>query len=335
MALKKIFIISTLLAINMTNAQDGTNIYTFLNVPVSARQAALGGNTISLLDDDVSTVIINPSLMNLSMNNQLAINYASHLAGSSYGAISYVKDLKYGHLFTLNARYMGYGDIPRTDETGHTNGNFSANDVAIGAGYAYQFEDNWTIGGGLHFISSKIDNYTSMAIAGTGAITYYTDDEKRTSISLVARNFGYQFRTYNGIRERLPFRVDLGYTKILDNFPLALTITAHDLQKFNISQEYDRDGKKVSFMRKIADHFSIGGELFPAKSFNIRMGYNVKRGNELSISDQRSFAGLSFGFGIRISSFRIDYTHARYHSASNTNLLGITLNLNEISSRTR
>lgn len=335
MALKKIFIISALLGLGMVAAQDGTNVYPFLNTPVSARQAALGGDAISLLDDDVSTVIVNPSLMNLAMDNKLALNYASHLAESGYGTISYVKDLKYGHLLTLNARYMSYGEIPRTDEVGNINGNFSANDVALGAGYAYQFEDNWTIGGGMHFISSKIDNYTSMALSGTGAITYYTDDEKRTSISLVARNFGYQFKTYNGTRELLPFRVDLGYTKLLDNFPLALTITAHDLQEFNISQEYDRDGKEVSFVRKIADHFSIGGELFPGKSFNIRMGYNIKRGNELSVSEQRSFAGLSVGFGVQISSFRLDYTHARYHNASNTNLFGLTLNIKDISSRIR
>lgn len=318
------------LGFGFMKAQNGANAYSFLNTPVSARQAALGGDAVSMLDDDVATAIVNPSLMNLTMDNKIALNYASYLAGSGYGTISYVKNLKHGHLITINARYINYGNIPRTDESGNISGHFSANDTALGMGYAYHFEDNWTIGGSIHFISSKIDNYTSMALAGTGTITYYTDDEKRTSVSLVARNFGHQLKTYNGIHEPLPFRIDLGYTKILDNFPLALTITAHDLQQFDISQHYSRDGEKVGFIRKLVDHFSIGTELFPGKSFNIRLGYNMKRGNELSITDQRSFAGLSAGFGIKIASFRLDYTHARYHSASNTNLFGLTLDINEI-----
>lgn len=327
MILKKFFTIPIVFILGYASAQDGSKVYPFLNTPVSARQAALGGDAISLLDDDVATSAVNPSLMNLKMDNKIFLNYASHLAGSSYGTLAYVKDLKHGHLLSLNAKYMNYGDMPRTDEFANINGNFSANDVALGVGYAYQFEDNWSIGGGVSFISSKIDNFTSMAIAGTGAITYYTDNEKNESISLVARNFGYQIKSYNGQREQLPFRVDLGYTKVLENAPLAITITAHDLQKFNISQEYNRDGQKVGFGRKIADHLSFGAELFPGQSFNLRAGYNVKRGNELSVTDQRSFAGLSFGFGIKISSFKFDYTHARYHNSANTNLFGVSLDL--------
>lgn len=176
---------------------------------------------------------------------------------------------------TINARYMSYGNIPRTDESGFENGEFSASDVAIGAGYAYQFEEDWTIGGGLNFITSKIDSYTSSAISGTAGITYHNKKTKEV-VSAVARNFGYQFKSFNGTRENLPFRIDLGYTKILKTIPLAVTITAHDVQQFDISSQYNIDGQEVNIGRKIADHFSIGAELFPEKSFNIRLGYNVK-----------------------------------------------------------
>ncbi|MEC5395185.1 type IX secretion system protein PorQ [Bergeyella sp. RCAD1439] len=311
-------------------AQNGANVYPFLNLPVSARQAALGGDAITVRDHDVNFAMVNPSLLHQAMENRLSVNYAAFLADTKYGTISYAKDLGNGHLIAAHARYMDYGSMPRTDAFAEVNGEFSAMDASLGIGYAYQFEDDWTIGGNIGVVSSRIDHYTSAAITGTGALTYHVQKQKET-VALVVRNFGYQIKTYNGEREKLPFRIDLGYTKILEHIPLAISVTAHNLQRFNISSEYDNTGQKTKFGRKLMDHFSIGAELFPEESFNLRLGYNVKRGTELAIVDQRSFAGLSAGFGIKIASFRFDYAHVRYHSASNVNMIGLTMDLTELS----
>lgn len=334
MKLKKALLFSVAFYSHFLFGQNGENVYPFLNIPVSARQAALGGDAISVRDYDAGFATVNPALMNLDMEERIAVNYASYLAGSNYGTISYAKDLQYGHLLSLNARYMDYGKMPRTDESGTINGEFGASDAALGVGYAYQFEENWTVGGSVNFVNSKIDNYTSMAVAGSAGVTYHNKQSKET-VALVARNFGYQFKTFNGEREKLPFRVDLGYTRIFKEFPIAVTVTAHDLQKFNISQDYNNNGQEVKFLRKVADHFSFGAELFPEQSFNIRLGYNVKRGNELAVLDQRSFSGLSAGFGVKISSFRFDYSHVRYHNSTNMNMFGLSLDLIELGGNRR
>lgn len=307
-------------------AQTGTNIYNFMNIAVSPRQAALGGDAISVRDADPNFSAVNPSLMNLEMDQRVSANYSSYLAGSNIGTINYVKDLQYGHLLSLNVRYLDYGSIPRTDEAGNTTGSFSASDAAIGAGYAYQFEDNWTIGANVNFITSKIDNFTSAALLANLGVTYYNEQQKE-SVALVFHNFGRELKTYDGQKEKLPFRIDLGYTKILPNFPVALTVTAHDLQKFNISQPLNSNGQKTSNIKKLADHLSFGAELFPENGFNLRLGYNVKRGSDLAVQDQRSFSGLSAGFGFKISWLRFDYTHVRYSNASNMNFIGLSLDL--------
>lgn len=332
--MKKIISASVLLFTTILLAQEGTNVYPFLNIPVSARQAALGGDAVSVRDYDVSFAAVNPGLMNLEQDEMISLNYASYLSDSKYGTISYVKDLEEGHLVSLNARYMDYGKMPRTDESAMIDGEFGAMDASIGLGYAYQFDEDWTVAGSASFVSSRIDNYTSMAIVGNAGVTYHNRQSNET-LALVFRNFGYQFKTYNGLRENVAFRVDLGYTKILDEFPVALTITAHDLQKLNISQDYNNNGQEISWSRKITDHLSFGAELFPQQAFNIRFGYNVKRGNELAVLDQRSFSGLSAGFGIKISSFRFDYAHVRYHNSSNVNLFGLTLDLIEVGGNRR
>ena len=264
----------------------------------------------------------------------ISLNYASYLSDSKYGTISYVRDLEEGHLVALNARYMDYGRMPRTDESAAIDGEFGAMDASIGLGYAYQFDEDWTIAGSANFVTSRIDNYTSMAVVGNAGVTYHNRQSNET-VALVFRNFGYQFKSFNGLRENVAFRVDLGYTRILDEFPVALTITAHDLQKLNISQDFNNNGQEIGWTRKIADHLSFGAELFPQQAFNIRFGYNVKRGNELAVLDQRSFSGLSAGFGIKISSFRFDYAHVRYHNSSNINMFGITLDLIEVGGNRR
>lgn len=332
--MKKITAFSTILIAGLLTAQEGTNVYPFLNIPVSARQAALGGDAVSIRDFDVSFVGVNPGLMNLEQDEMIAVNFANYLADSKYGTISYVRDLEEGHLIGFNARYMDYGKMPRTDESAEINGDFGAMDASLGLSYAYQFDEDFTIAGGANFVTSKIDNYTSMAVVGTAGITYH-NEQSRETLALVFRNFGYQFKSFNGTRENVAFRVDLGYTKILDEFPLAFTITAHDLQKLNISQDFDNNGQPINWSRKIADHFSLGAELFPEQAFNIRFGYNVRRGNELAVLDQRSFTGLSAGFGIKISSFRFDYAHVRYHNSSNVNMFGLTLDLIEVSGNRR
>ncbi|QBO59195.1 type IX secretion system protein PorQ [Chryseobacterium salivictor] len=332
--MRKITAVSALLITSLLSAQEGTNVYPFLNISGSARQAALGGDAVSVRDFDVSFAAINPGLMNLNQDQMVSINYASYLAGSQYGTISFVKDLEEGHLIGFNARYMDYGKMPRTDESAEINGQFGAMDASLGLSYAYQFDEDFTIAGGANFVTSKIDSYTSMAVVGTAGITYH-NTQSRETLALVFRNFGYQFKSFNGLREDVAFRVDLGYTRILDEFPLAFTITAHDLQKLNISQDFNNNGQEINWSRKVADHFSLGAELFPEQAFNIRFGYNVRRGNELAVLDQRSFAGLSAGFGIKISSFRFDYAHIRYHNASNVNMFGVTLDLIEVSGNRR
>lgn len=325
--MKKIAVVFLFFFVYFPFAQMGENVYTFLNIPSNARQASLGGDAISIRDNDVSQSINTPSLMNLEMSNHISANYSSYIADTHFGTIAYAHDLGRGHLVGVNLRYLNYGSMLRTDEGGNVLGDFSASDASFGLGYAYQIDDDWTIGGGMSLISSKIDVYHSMAAAGLASVTYYREQNKE-SISIVARNFGYQFRAYNGFRENLPFRIDAGYTKILDTYPMMVSITAHDLQKFDISQKKDNNEQNVSNLRKIADHFSFGLELFPEQSFNIRLGYNLKRGNELAVLDQRNFTGLSFGFGLKVSYFKFDYAHLRYHNASNMHMFGISLDLN-------
>jgi hypothetical protein len=55
----------------------------------SPRQAALGGKTITIYDDDVNQVNFNPATINVEMDNHLALNYGSYYGEVTYGTASY------------------------------------------------------------------------------------------------------------------------------------------------------------------------------------------------------------------------------------------------------
>jgi hypothetical protein len=83
-------------------------------------------------------------------------------------------------------------------------------------------------------------------------------------------------------------------------------------------------GGDLNFFDEFIRHLAFGAELFPEQAFSIQIGYNFLRSAELSISEVRSFSGLSFGFGINLRKFRFNYSHARFSAAGNTNFLGLT-----------
>ena len=95
---------------------------------------------------------------------------------------------------------------------------------------------------------------------------------------MAIRNLGFQLETYADTQEKMPLQINLGVSHRLEHVPLELSVNFHDLQKFDISRPTDENGMKTKFGRKFIDHVSIGGELFPGQGFNLRLGYNFKRG---------------------------------------------------------
>ena len=71
----------------------------------------------------------------------------------------------------------------------------------------------------------------------------------------------------------------------------------------------------------------VGIELFPESSFNVRLGYNFRRGEELRIVEQRAFAGVSGGFSVKLNKVRLSYTYAKYSRAAASSLFGLNINL--------
>ncbi|MFT4611255.1 MAG: hypothetical protein ACJA1H_001446 [Glaciecola sp.] len=337
--LKRITTIICLLMTAFIYAQvGGESTYQFLNLMSSPRQAALGGRTITNYDNDVTSGLFNPASINSEMDNQLALNYSSYLGGISYGtgAYAYTWDR---HVQTLHVgmTYINYGSFDGYDVNGVSTGTFTGNEAALSAGYAYQIPySDFYIGANLKLITSKLEQYNSVGIA-TDLGAMYINERLDFHAALVVRNIGTQIITYAGLNEKLPLEVSLGLSQTLENMPLRWHLTFENLQAWPIGfsnpsrATTDLDGnqtqEKVGFFNEVLRHTIIGAELFPERGFNIRLGYNFRRAEELRLEDQRNFSGLSFGVGIKLNKLKFNFAHARYTGAGNANFFGVQIDL--------
>lgn len=316
----------------------GQSTYQFLNLVSSPRQAALGGKVLTNIDYDVTQGLYNPSAINPEMDNQFALNFSNYLGGIAYGtaAYAYTWDRR-TQTFHAGMTYINYGDFDGYDENGISTGTFTGTEAALSLGYALQIGySDFYFGANLKFITSTLEQYNSFGIA-TDLGLMYVNQDLEFQAALVVRNLGTQITTYAGQNESLPLDITLGLSQTLEHVPLRWHLTFENLQQWPIAEanpartttdlEGNQTQEKVGFLSNVIRHTILGAELFPDKGFNIRLGYNFRRAEELRIVDQRNFSGLSAGFALKINKLRFSYTHAKYTAASNANFFGLNIDL--------
>lgn len=327
-----------LLSIGANAQLGGRATYQFLNLISSPRQAALGGKIITNVDYDPDSALYNPANINYRMDNQLSVNYVDYLADINYGTASYAY-LWDRHVQVLHAgiTYVNYGSFEGRDEQGNPTGDFTGSEAALSLGYAVNIPyTDFYVGANVKFISSRLADYSSIGGAVDLGLTYNYEDWDFNA-ALVIRNIGTQFTPFVDTFEKLPLEIDAGISQIVPNVPIRWHLTFENLQLWNIAFENearsttDLNGnvteEEIGLLDNVVRHTIVGVELFPEAGFNIRLGYNFRRSEELRIINQRSFAGLSAGFGVKINKIRFNYAYARFNSAAASNLFGIGIDL--------
>ncbi len=314
----------------------GKSIYQFLNLVTSPRQAALGGKVITFFDSDVNQAHFNPATINPEMDNKCSLNYGSYFGEVTYGTASYAYTYD-RHLQTFfgGVNYVNYGKFDGYDENGVKTSSFTGSEMAMTFGYGYNLPgSDFYLGANAKLISSTLESYSSFGAAiDIGAMFIDTRNDVNWAISI--RNIGTQITTYSGTREKLPLEVMIGVSQLMENVPIRWHLTLENMQQWQLAfsnpnrAQGSLDGgatpEKVSAVNNVLRHVIMGAELFPDKGFNIRLGYNFRRAEELRILEQRNFSGISVGFGLKINNMKFNYSYSRYTLAANTSLFGLTI----------
>jgi len=341
--------VAFLIIIPQSRAQvGGESTYEFLNLPNSARIAALGGNYLAVYDKDITLSLANPSLIHEDMHNNLGFSFVDYYTDINYGYAQYGRTFNKIGTFVATLQFINYGKFDRTDVTGQRNGTFAAGEYALNIGWGRKLHPHWTIGANIKGIYSTFEAYNSFGIAVDVAGSYIHEKAGFTA-SLIARNIGLQLSSYySGQTHPLPFELQLGLSQGLKYLPLRFSFLYHTMQKWDltyndplvvaentdpITGEENKKSGIADFGDKFMRHVVIGAELNITDFLSLRGGYNYGRRQDNGVSSKMSTVGFSWGIGIRISKFHFSYARSRYHLAGSPNYITLTFNLQEFTKK--
>jgi hypothetical protein len=304
-------------------AQDGSGGYEFLKIPVSAHSAALGGNNVSIIEDDITLAYTNPALLSNISSISLNFDYLSYVAGTNKLSATFGKLHGERGAWVVGTQVLNYGSMKETTSDFVEIGDFSASDIALQGGYSYLFNDRWSGGVVGKVLLSNYGVFSSTALAVDLGVNYY-NEEKGFSIGLVAQNLGGQIDALYEKTEKLPFNLVLGLSKDLNNAPIRLSVTLSDLTHWSEDYYYDFAGKKQNFCKRLFNHLSVGADIFPSSTTWLAIGYNFLRANEMEIIDDSHWAGLSLGGGLVIKKFNIGVAYGKYHVGASSIMVNTT-----------
>ena len=200
----------------------GRYAYSFLEKPLSARVAALGGNVAAIRDGDINLALANPSLINSRMSGAFSLAYIDFFDDINYGYAQYGRTFKKAGSFVATMQYYNYGTFDYADETGNVSGTFTASDAALTIGWGRQLDSSFSIGAAGKLIYSHYESYSSFGFAVDVAGSYRT--KSGLDMSIVVRNIGMQSSTYvPDNRDPLPFDLQYVLTKRLDHVPFRFS----------------------------------------------------------------------------------------------------------------
>lgn len=314
---RSLFVLLLSLFALFSYAQDDSQTeYTFLRLPVSAHAAAMGGDNITMPDDDALMMFHNPALIIGATPKTVSLQYMRYIAGCNNAAAAYNMVFDDKWYVGAGIQYMGYGSMRQTDSDNNDLGTFSANDIALQATLGYELARNLSGGITLRGVYGSIGAYNSLAVAADLGLNLYIP-ESEWSVGIVAKNLGGQIKAYDEDFEKMPLDLQVGVSKRLIGSPLRLSLTLVDLNHTGYS---------------LKDHMVIGAEALLSDQIYVAGGYNFRRAHDMKVYDGEGNnsshgAGLSFGAGVNLERVKINIAYSKLHVSASTLIANIAFTL--------
>lgn len=288
---------------------DSQTSYNFLRLPLSAHAAALGGDNITMTDDDVMMMFHNPALITGTSVGTLGLQYMNYMSGCNNVSAAYNMLVKEKWNIGIGIDYMGYGSIRHTDADNNDMGTYNASEMAFYGTLGYELASNLAGGISLKYVYGNISSYNSMAVAVDLGLNYYLP-ESEWSFGIAVKNLGGQIMAYDEKFEALPLDVQAGVSKRLIGSPVRLSATLSDLNHLDYKFLY---------------HLCLAAEFIISDEIYVGGGYNFRRADEMKVQEgteglSARGAGLSFGGGINLEKIKINLAYSKLH-VSNASLI--------------
>lgn len=312
--------------------------YQFLNRSISARQEALGGHLVPIMDADAELIYQNPSVLDSSIEGTFSSAVQFFPADIQFGMFNYIPKQDKNINYSFGTLYANYGSMREVSPDGEKTGRFYAGEMANYLTLSTLYE-GFKLGANLKLVNSFFAEFHAMALAVDVSAAYQLDTNK-TQIVASLKNVGYTFLKFSDEAMNMPIDLDLGISRKLDHMPLTVFATAHTLNRWNILFEDDLNNNQIILVNdstasqsniSITDmafrHVVLGGEFKFLNKLYFRLAYNYQRRQELKVISKVGTVGFSWGAGIVFKNWNLNYSRSNYHLAFSPNNLAISLRI--------
>ncbi|MGA7160814.1 MAG: PorV/PorQ family protein [Bacteroidota bacterium] len=315
----KIIVVTLLMAAGspiVAQSKIGTTAANFLTIPVGPRASGMGGAFVATADDATDAFWNAAGLTHLLDDHTLMASHADWLVGTSLNWFAIAVRIDQDDALALSLNQLDYGKTPITtpDAPGGTGQDWTAQDIAVGASYARNLTDQFSIGGTFKFIDEQIWNESSTAFALDVGLLFNTGFNG-IRLGMNIANFGTEMQM-NGKDLLQPIDLTPGQTGGNSNLvgslgtnswslPLVFTVgLGMDMMKTDaIVWSSDVD---VLYPNNAGSYLNLGTELTWNHLLSLRAGYN-------SLFEQSAEEGASLGVGLEYNlgglETHIDYSY--------------------------
>ncbi|HAT72242.1 MAG TPA: hypothetical protein DCS63_05450 [Elusimicrobia bacterium] len=288
-------------------AAAGTTAADFLNLPVGARAAAMGG-AYSAVSDEASAVYWNPAGLVQIPKLSAVFMRAQYLEEINYQYAAYAQRLSYDSVLAGSVLLTDIGSIRQTDISGNTLGSFAPRDQVFTLSYSkaiLEFSDkdmDVSIGVNAKYIKSRISGSARSYAGDIGIMTYnFSDIPYRLAVT--ASNIGGGLK-YDTESNPLPLTFKLGAAVS----PLRNMLFSTD----------------VVFPKQNKPNVLLGAELVTTPGEQTRLcvrgGLNVQQLRD-------GINGMSMGVGATLRFFSLDYAFVPMGELGSTHRISLTVDL--------
>lgn len=290
-----------------SHASSGTEGAAFLDIPVGAGPAALGGSYSSLARDAYAPTY-NAAGLGALESIQLSAQHLSYLDSLHYEYFSFVYPLPKGDRCVEGAeclrsalgasvQYLGTGNDESLNDAGNRIGEFSSYYASYNFSYGRALTNKLSLGLTAKMIQAKLDDVGAHAFATDLGVMYRYNSKLDLSSTL------------NNVGSKIKF-IDQS-----DPLPLA----------FRVGAAYRPWGpwlftSEVAYFQTGLAAFQIGSEWKPWDMLALRAGYRTDVSKELS-----SLAGFSMGFGVELWGHELGYAWVPYGDLGDTHYVSLLM----------
>jgi len=278
----------------------GTNGADFLSIPVGGAPAALGG-AYSALADNAYSPTWNPGGLGFLDSTQVAGQHLSYLESMNYEYASFVHPLHGGRSLGVAAQYLTSGDIPGTDPSGNSIGDFSTHYGAYAVAYGQKVSDRLAFGLASKWINAKISDVSANAYAVDMGGFYKA--RENLNFAATVDNIGSKLK-FVSANDSLPLAFHLGGAYQMTSYALLA-----------VEGVYAEEGLAS---------FHAGGEWRPLDLIALRVGYRTD-----TIKGLSALAGFSTGLALDFWGQEFSYAWLPYGDLGNTNYFSLLMKFGE------